>query len=71
MISDVLFQAIRQIDQYLAEYPHYRADDELHEDIREVQLQMRLLIHRLDQPPGAAITEKAIKTVSGADGFML
>jgi hypothetical protein len=58
MLSDVLFDAVNEIDRYLAEFTNYQDDDELHEEIRELQLQMRLMQHRLDQPPEPAIVEK-------------
>lgn len=54
MISDVLFDAVTEIDRYLAEDPHYQDDEALHEEIRELQLKMRLLQMRLDRPPAIA-----------------
>jgi hypothetical protein len=59
MISDVLFDTIKEIDRCLAEYPTlYQQDEEIHEAIREVQLRMRLLQMQLDQPLAPAIIEK-------------
>lgn len=51
MISDVLSDAVNQIDRYLAEVPAYRDDDNLHEHIKEVVLQMELLRLQLDMAP--------------------
>jgi hypothetical protein len=54
MISDVLFDAITEIDRCMAEYPTvYKQDEEIHEAIRELQLRMRLLQMQLDKPPAA------------------
>jgi hypothetical protein len=48
MIADVLTDAIKDIDRLRAEY---QDDEALHEEIRELQLRMLLLRHRLDQQP--------------------
>ena len=52
MISDVLFEALSEIEVYQREMPD--AYKPLGEDIEAVKLAMRSLLRKLDTPPGAS-----------------
>ena len=59
MISDVLFEAIRDIDVYLAYLGHVYKD--CRDEIIEVRNQMENLQIKLDNPEGVIKNEKPIR----------
>ena len=59
MISDVLFEAIRDIDVYLADLGHVYKD--CRDEIIEVRNQMENLQIKLDNPEGVIKNEKPIR----------
>ena len=48
MISDVLFEAVNEIDRYLVEFRNY---DDIHEEVLVVRDAMNNLRRKLDTPP--------------------
>lgn len=54
MISDVLFDALEEIERYQREFPLVYSG--ITSEIEEVKLPMRRLMNKLDTPPKAALS---------------
>jgi hypothetical protein len=68
MISDVLFEALQQIERYQKESPDMY--DEMKDEIEQVKHVMRRLLHKLDdpRPPSAPPNDGAFPTQVEGEG---